>query len=320
MTSEVGVLQAQDSGQLSGEAKTQNDGNDTMSAVAGETRRRLEAMIPPVHRRLRQSGLAAELRPDDVGGAGFTLYIGGEQQSHVFTGDPRELRFDYLRRIANLAGLLAPAGMALRVLHLGGGALTLARHLALERPGSPQTVIEYESDLFDFVTEVVPLPGGTNLRVIIADARDGLERASGAGGYDLIVADVYLGSTTPAHLTSVEFYSEVAALLAPGGVLAVNVADDRGLPVARAAAATLAEVFPTVLVVGAAGLTEQLDEGNAVLFASRWRGLASLQTGLQAAGPHPSGLVGADRLSAFIGDARPVRDSTPYRRAPDARG
>ncbi|WP_147305377.1 spermidine synthase [Subtercola boreus] len=289
-------------------------------------------MIPPVHRRLRLSGLAAELRADDLGGAGFTLYIGDEQQSHVFTGDPLELRFDYLRRIANLAGLLAPAGVPLRVLHLGGGALTLARHLALARPGSPQTVIEYESDLFDFVTEVAPLPPGTELRVIIADAREGLHRASGTDGYDLIVADVYLGSTTPAHLTSVEFYRDVAALLSTGGVLAVNVADDAGLPVARAAAATLAEVFPTVLVAGASGLTDQLDEGNAVLFASRWRGLASLQAGLQAAGPHPSGLVGADRLAAFIGAARPVRDAAVSGsragnrrarvtgKAPDARG
>ncbi|WP_147305899.1 spermidine synthase [Subtercola boreus] len=266
-------------------------------------------MNPPVHRRLRLSGLAAELRADDLGGAGLTLCIGDEQQSHVYTGDPLELRFDYLRRIANLAGLLAPAGVPLRVLHLGGGALTLARHLALARPGSPQTVIEYESDLFDFVTEAAPLPPGTELRVIIDDARAGLDRASGADGYDLIVADVYLGSTTPAHLTSVEFYREVTALLSTGGVLAVNVADDAGLPVARASAATLAEVFPTVLVTGAAGLTDQLDEGNAVLFASRWRGLASLQAGLQAAGPHPSGLVGADRLTSFIGAARPVRDA-----------
>ncbi|TQL52734.1 spermidine synthase [Subtercola boreus] len=272
-------------------------------------------MIPPVHRRLRLSGLAAELRADDIGGSGFTLYIGGEQQSHVFTGDPRSLRFDYLRRIANLADLLAPAGAPLRVLHLGGGALTLARYIAATRPGSPQTVIEFEADLLDLVTEVAPLPEGIDLGVIIDDARAGLDRASESAPFDLIVADVYLGSATPAHLASVEFYRELVALLGDAGVLAVNVADDRDLPVARAAAASLAEVFPLVLVAGAQALTEDLDEGNAVLFASRWAGLVSLAAALQAAGPHPSGLVGTERLTAFIGDARAVHDI-----APDARG
>ena len=267
-------------------------------------------MSPELHRRLSRSGLQAELRPDSIGGDGFTLLIDGGEQSHVFIDDPRSLRFDYLRRIANLADRLAPSGAPLRVLHLGGGALTLARYLASTRPGSPQTVLEYERDLLDFVAGVVPLPEGIDLDVIIDDARAGLGRASEAAAYDLIVADVYLGPATPPHLMSVEFYALVDALLDDGGVLAVNVADDRGLPVARAAAATLAAVFPLVVVAGPLGLTEQLDEGNAVLFASRWAGLAALEGALLTAGPHPSGVVGHGRLTGFIGDAVAVRDAT----------
>jgi hypothetical protein len=197
------------------------------------------------------------------------------------------------------------------VLHLGGGALTLARYVALTRAGSPQVVIEYEAELLDYVLEVLPLPAGAQVQVVVDDARAGLAKASGAGPFDLVVADVYLGSSTPAHLTSVEFHRSVAALLAPGGVLAVNVADDPGLPVARAAAATLAEVFETVLVAGALGLTEQLDEGNAVLFGSNGSALAGLQAALLTAGPHPSGLVGPSRLTEFIGDASAVHNAPP---------
>ena len=45
--------------------------------------------------------------------------------------------------------------------------------------------------------------------------------------------DVFAGARTPAHLTSVELYAEVARVLAPGGCLAANVADGPGLAFAR---------------------------------------------------------------------------------------
>ncbi|RFA19467.1 spermidine synthase [Subtercola boreus] len=268
-------------------------------------------MNEPVSRILGRSGLTAELVADLIGGAGYTLYIGGEQQSHVYTNDPVSLRFDYVQRIANLADLLdppGPPGTPLRVLHLGAGALTLPRYLAQTRPGSTQWVIEYESDVVPFVTEVLPLPAGASVTVLVDDARAGLARVAAGAPFDLIVSDVYLGSNTPPHLTTVEFFASLSSLLAPEGVLAVNVADDPGLPLVRAGAATLAEVFEDVLVAGARGLTNDLDEGNAVLFASRGRSLAALQGALQARGPHPSGMIGADTLAAFIGDAEAVHD------------
>jgi hypothetical protein len=72
-----------------------------------------DAMDAPRPRRLARSGLTAELRPDMLGGPGFTLLIGGEQQSHVFVDDPRALRFDYLRRVANLVDLCCTSAVGL---------------------------------------------------------------------------------------------------------------------------------------------------------------------------------------------------------------
>ncbi|GAA2923280.1 hypothetical protein GCM10020221_19220 [Streptomyces thioluteus] len=42
---------------------------------------------------------------------------------------------------------------------------------------------------------------------------------------DLIIADVFSGARTPAHLTSAEFVGEVRRVLRPGGFYAANLAD-----------------------------------------------------------------------------------------------
>ena len=47
-----------------------------------------------------------------------------------------------MRRLGHLADLAAPAGEPLRVLHLGGGGLTLARYVAAARPGSSQLAVD----------------------------------------------------------------------------------------------------------------------------------------------------------------------------------
>ena len=75
----------------------------------------------------------------------------------------------------------------------------------------------------------------------IGDAREGLGRlpAGLVGNVDLLVSDVYSGAQTPAHLTTVEFYTAAARLLAPEGVLLVNVADGAGLAFARRQVATV---------------------------------------------------------------------------------
>jgi len=66
--------------------------------------------------------------------------------------------------------------------------------------------------------------------------------------FDLICLDTYRSQIyIPAHLASREFFVEVAARLAPDGILALNVGDfsDDG-PVLSAVAGTLASVFETV--------------------------------------------------------------------------
>ncbi|MBD4476339.1 spermidine synthase, partial [Xanthomonas citri pv. citri] len=83
---------------------------------------------------LSASGEDARIAPDELGG--LILEIGGAVQSHVDQADPTAVRYEYLRRVANVLDGVAPAGAPLRVLHLGAGALTLPRYVQATRPGS----------------------------------------------------------------------------------------------------------------------------------------------------------------------------------------
>src|SRR5258708_19735628 len=89
--------------------------------------------------------------------AAWTLLADGFPQSHVDLDDPRHLEFEYVRRIGHLLDLAAPAGVPLRVLHLGGGALTLARYVAATRPGSRQLAVDSDAALVEFVPHPLPL-------------------------------------------------------------------------------------------------------------------------------------------------------------------
>src|SRR5450755_3450846 len=145
----------------------------------------------------------AELLRDADRRAAWMLLIDGIPQSHVDLDDPGYLEFEYVRRLGHLIDLAAPAGQPLRVLHLGAGALTLARYVAATRPASRQVAVEVDESLWRLIRLKLP-PRSGRIRVRIGDARAVLERLA-AGSFDVIIADVFAGGRTPAHLTSAEF-------------------------------------------------------------------------------------------------------------------
>ena len=117
---------------------------------------RQQARIGPAVRADVASGVA-ELVADPGRPRAWTLQVDGIPQSHVDLDDPRYLEFEYMRRLGHLADLAAPAGEPLRVLHLGGGGLTLARYVAATRPGSGQLAVDSDPALVDLVRRLLPL-------------------------------------------------------------------------------------------------------------------------------------------------------------------
>src|SRR3954454_22816856 len=160
-------------------------------------------------------GGTAELLGDADRDGSWMLLVNGTPQSHVDLDDPAHLEFEYVRRMGNVLDLAAEEGAPIDVVHLGGGALTLARYVAVTRPGSRQRGVELDERLTDLVRAHLPLPRGARVRVRAADARAGLA-ALPTGSADVVVSDVFAGARTPAHLTTVEYAAEAHRVLRPG--------------------------------------------------------------------------------------------------------
>ncbi|OAN35223.1 spermidine synthase [Microbacterium sp. H83] len=241
--------------------------------------------------------------------SGFELVVDGTPQSHVDLDDPRHLHFEYIVRMGAVIDQL-PDG-ELTAVHLGAGALTIPRYIEATRPGSRQQVIELEAPLVGLVREHLPLPRGAAIRVRIGDAREGVRRLPPAviGRCDLVVSDVYSGAQTPAHLTSLEFYRELAELLAPTGVLLVNVADGPGLAFARRQVATIAEVLPEIGILADTQVLKGRRFGNLVIAASLAPLPAEWLPRVLAAGPHPAKIAQGAEVTAFVQGARVVTDA-----------
>jgi len=249
----------------------------------------------------------AELLRDADRRAAWMLLIDGVPQSHVDLDDPGYLDFEYVRRLGHVIDAAAPAGQPLRVLHLGAGALTLARYVAATRPGSSQLAVEVDAALVDFIRLRLPL--GAKVRVRVGDARAELERLA-AGSFDVVIADVFAGGRTPAHLTSAEFWAAARRAVRGPGVVAANVADGAPLAHARAQVATARAVFPHACLIADAAVLRGRRFGNLVLAASSGPLPVDALTRRAAGDPMPGRVLHGRDLTSFTAGARPVTDAT----------
>ncbi len=263
------------------------------------------------------SGLRAIIRHDPYSSGGYELVVGGTPQSHVDLDNPEYLLYEYVRRMGHFVDLLPPG--AITAIHLGAGALTLPRYIATLRPGSRQQVIELEKELVDLVRATLPLPRGAAIRVRYGDARAVLGRLPAAlrGAADLLVVDVFAGDRIPGHVTSLEFYRECLAFLAPAGILLVNVADGAGSAFARGQAATVRMAVDDpiaggsrVAVVAEPAVLKGRRFGNLVIAASPTALPLDWMPRLVTAGPFPAALVHGRELQDWIAGAPVVTDAT----------
>nr|WP_314175632.1 fused MFS/spermidine synthase [Streptomyces sp. DSM 40971] len=282
----------------------------------------------------RVDGGAAEIVPDPDRAHGWSLLLEGAPQSYVDLDDPMYLGFGYQRRLGHVIDLAAPPGRPLHVLHLGGGALTLARYVAATRPRSTQQVIEKDTALAEWVRTALPLERGWRIRIRGGDAREGLARLP-EGWADLVIADVFAGARTPAHLTSTEFLREVRGVLRQDGLYAANIADGPGggdggstragtgsgagagpghrrapLEHLRSQVATVRAVFGCAALTADPAVLRGRRFGNAVLVASDRELPVAELTRLSASDPQPGRVESGGSLGGFAGGAAPVTDAT----------
>jgi hypothetical protein len=256
------------------------------------------------------AGGDATLAPDPDLPDGWVLLIDGTQQSHVDLADPSRLAFEYMRRIGHVLDLLPPG--PLRVVHLGGGAMALARYVSATRPRSRNLVVEADGPLVDLVRGHLPWPAAFQIRVRVGDARQALESLPEASA-DAVILDVFDAARTPGTLTTTQAFAHVRRVLTPTGTAIANIADTAPLGYARTFAAGMRAHFADVLVAAEPAVLRGRRFGNLIV-VGRPAGADPLDVAALArrcsGDPWPARVVHGRDLDAFVGTHRPFDDAT----------
>jgi spermidine synthase len=209
------------------------------------------------------SGELAVLR-DPERPSGRLLRQAGMDASYVDLADPRHLEFDYLRWMA----AVVEAVRARDIVHVGGAAGALARSLAAAWPERRQDLVEIDPEVVELARSHLGLRRAPGLKVRLADGRDWIAGRRDASA-DAVLIDAFTGARVPDHLVSAEALADVARVLRPDGLAAINVVDARGLPDTRAIAAALDGSFAHVALLGASAVVHGRRSGNVVVVARR---------------------------------------------------
>ncbi len=178
--------------------------------------------------------------PDSIAvAAGETVLFRKDTQYHrvVVTEDAttRHLRFDRSHQAAmdlkdgfsgpivypnylHLPLALDPSAKKVLVMGLGGG--TISKRYWRDYPGMTVDSVEIDPVVVDVAKRYFGLPEDDRLRTITMDARRYIQTTRAT--YDIVIVDCYYDDALPFHLTTREFFQEVKARLAPGGVVAYN--------------------------------------------------------------------------------------------------
>ena len=253
----------------------------------------------------------ARLIPDPQYPGAWVVRIGDTDQSWVDPDDPTHLEFDYVQRIAELTDVVAPAGERIRVVHIGGGGLTLPRYIAHTRPTSAQVVLEPDEALTAEVRARVPLPPRSGIKVRAQDGRTGLS-ALPDDYCDLLVVDAFAGARVPGELATVEAFAEYRRVLAGAGTLALNVTDRSPLVWTRRLLAGAGRYFPDLGLIAESSTLKGRRFGNIIVVATRdpaldWDTLTRRASGAA----FPFRVTLAEALQRFVGGAQPHYDGSP---------
>jgi len=162
----------------------------------------------------------------------------------MWKADPVALFLPYSQlMVASLA--LVPEQKRGLILGHGGG--SLAKWLAHRWPELELDVVEFDPVVVRMAEEYFSYKPPPQHHVHVRDARVFLNSTDRT--YDLIWVDAFARHMIPFHLTTVEFFAELRAHLAPNGILAVNLAssgEGGDLLRANAVVQTMRRSFPNV--------------------------------------------------------------------------
>jgi spermidine synthase len=233
--------------------------------------------------------------------------IGGTEQSFVDVSDPTYLEFEYVQRIAEVIDHAAEPGAPIRVVHVGGGGLTLPRYVAATRPTSAQIVLEPDIALIEEVRAHAPLAKMSGVKVRPTDGRSGLAEMP-ADYADLIIMDAFDGACVPAELVTREWFALVAHVLRADGTLVANLTDKAPFAWSRRVVAGIRELCPTTIFAAEPAVIKGRRFGNLVVSSGPTLNVAALER-VASRATFPYRVISGPALTNWLGNAHPFADS-----------
>jgi spermidine synthase len=238
----------------------------------------------------------------------YLVRIGGTDQSYVDPADPLRLEFDYVQRIADVVDEIAPDGQRIRIVHIGGAALTLPRYVTATRPSSAQIVLEPDEELTRLVREHLPLPRQSGIKIRAVDGRAGIA-AMRDGFADLVIVDAFAGARVPAELITREFLVDLRRVVGPAGAVVINVTDSGGLAYSRRVLAGVAGVFAHVVYGAEPATLKGRRFGNVIISGSDAPLPEQALIRRGAGSMFPYRLMTGNQVRRFIAGAVPFTDT-----------
>ena len=256
------------------------------------------------------SGGERELLADEDRPGGWLLLLDRIRQSYVDLDDPTYLDFEYVQAFAGVVDAMGDGALA--VTHVGGGALTLARYVAVTRPGSSQIVLEPDADLTALVRARLPLPRGAKVRIRPVEGRPGISDLK-TDSADVLVLDAFHGGRVPTDLTTADYIAEVARVLRPDGLFLANIADGPPLTYIRRFTAAVRTALPNALLRSDPAVLKGRRFGNIVLAAGAGEVPLDQIVRHAAGAMFPQQVLAGPELRRFVGAAKPLTDADPMR-------
>jgi len=245
--------------------------------------------------------------PDDR--RAFMVVAGNTEQSWVDPANPLRLEFEYVQRIAEILDLTVlsrPAAERVRIVHVGGGGLTLPRYVAARRPHTAQIVLEPDEELTAEVRARLPLPRNSGIKIRAHDGRSGVAQLPDAYA-DALILDAFAAASVPAELATVEFFTDVRRALRPGGLLIMNLTDQAPFGWSKRCLAALFATQPQLVASAEVPVWKGRRFGNLVAVAGPDLPETDFSRALARA-PFPYRLLAGRELVRFIGAATPFTE------------
>ena len=241
-------------------------------------------------------------------GAGWVVVMDGVAHSWVDPDDPTCLEFGYMLRMADYLNTIAPPRQRMRVIHVGGAAMTMPRYVAAKRPTSPQIVMEPTAELTRFVRAELPLAQRSGIKVRPIDGRTGISRMPDDYA-KVIIVDAFADATVPADLVSREFLADVDRVLTGDGLVLFNAIDIAPLDWTKRLLATFATRYAHLTLTAESATLKGRRHGNLLIAASHNPLPLDVVIRRAAGSFFPHRVVHSDALDAFIGGAEPFCDA-----------